>query len=165
MSKYTNGALQVLETADKDINQTFGYTEETNECVFCSTRRESGWVTVEKSGIISKIGEGIAATLGIAAGYLLRDLIVDQAVFQVKEAQLNRIGKTEVRMKDAAGSIFWARLTSKGENRLLIEDIDIEKRIQSLRYDTLLSIVINNKKAAARPFFCCLKMEGFPFVR
>ena len=23
MSKYTNGALQVLETADKDINQTF----------------------------------------------------------------------------------------------------------------------------------------------
>ena len=31
MSKYTNGALQVLETADKDINQTFGYTEETNE--------------------------------------------------------------------------------------------------------------------------------------
>ena len=57
MSKYTNGALQVLETADKDINQTFGYTEETNECVFCSTRRESGWVTVEKSGIISKIGE------------------------------------------------------------------------------------------------------------
>lgn len=122
MSKYTNGALQVLETADKDINQTFGYTEETNECVFCSTRRESGWVTVEKSGIISKIGEGIAATLGIAAGYLLRDLIVDQAVFQVKEAQLNRIGKTEVRMKDAAGSIFWARLTSKGENRLLIEE-------------------------------------------
>ena len=67
MSKYINGALQVLETADKDINQTFGYTEETNECVFCSTRRESGRVTVEKSGIISKIGEGIAATLGIAA--------------------------------------------------------------------------------------------------
>ena len=60
MSKYTNGALQVLETADKDINQTFTYTEETSECVFCSTRRESGWVTVEKSGIISKIGEGIA---------------------------------------------------------------------------------------------------------
>ena len=130
MSKYTNGVLQVLETADKDINQTFGYTEETNECVFCSTRRESGWVTVEKSGIISKIGEGIAATLGIAAGYLLRDLIVDQAVFQVKEAQLNRIGKTEVRMKDAAGSIFWARLTSKGENRFLIEDIDIEKNFE-----------------------------------
>ena len=124
MSKYTNGVLQVLETADKDINQTFGYTEETNECVFCSTRRESGWVTVEKSG------EGIAATLGIAAGYLLRDLIVDQAVFQVKEAQLNRIGKTEVRMKDAAGSIFWARLTSKGENRFLIEDIDIEKNFE-----------------------------------
>ena len=73
---------------------------------------------------------GIAATLGIAAGYLLRDLIVDQAVFQVKEAQLNRIGKTEVRMKDAAGSIFWARLTSKGENRLLIEDIDIEKNFE-----------------------------------
>ena len=40
MSKYTNGALQVLETADKDINQTFGYTEETNECVFCSTERK-----------------------------------------------------------------------------------------------------------------------------
>ena len=130
MSKYTNGALQVLEAADTDINQTFTYTEETSECVICSTRRESGWVTVEKSGIISKIGEGIAATLGIAAGYLLRDLIVDKAVFQVKEAQLNRIGKTEVRMKDAAGSIFWARLTSKGENRLLIEDIDIEKNFE-----------------------------------
>ena len=67
----------------------------------------------KEDGIISKIGEGVAATLGIAAGYLLRDLIVDKAVFQVKEAQLNRIGKTEVRMKDAAGSIFWARLTSK----------------------------------------------------
>ena len=130
MSKYTNGALQVLEAADTDINQTFTYTEETSECVICSTRRESGWVTVEKSGIISKIGEGVAATLGIAAGYLLRDLIVDKAVFQVKEAQLNRIGKTEVRMKDAAGSIFWARLTSKGENRLLIEDIDIEKNFE-----------------------------------
>ncbi|WP_300834961.1 hypothetical protein [uncultured Parasutterella sp.] len=33
-------------------------------------------------------------------------------------------------MKDAAGSIFWARLTSKGENRLLIEDIDIEKNFE-----------------------------------
>ena len=27
-------------------------------------------------------------------------------------------------------SIFWARLTSKGENRLLIEDIDIEKNFE-----------------------------------
>ena len=160
MSKYTNGALQVLEAADTDINQTFTYTEETSECVICSTRRESGWVTVEKSGIISKIGEGVAATLGIAAGYLLRDLIVDKAVFQVKEAQLNRIGKTEVRMKDAAGSIFWARLTSKGENRLLIEDIDIEKNFEldgedlieeqerefNRWYDAFVSIVFNNKK-------------------
>lgn len=109
MSKYTNGALQVLETADKDINQTFGYTEETNECVFCSTRRESGWVTVEKSGIISKIGEGIAATLGIAAGYLLRDLIVDQAVFQVKEAQLNRIGKTETNFFISMNSLIFIK--------------------------------------------------------
>ena len=33
-------------------------------------------------------------------------------------------------MKDAAGSIFWARLTSKGENRFLIEDIDIEKNFE-----------------------------------
>ena len=33
-------------------------------------------------------------------------------------------------MKDAACSIFWARLTSKGENRLLIEDIDIEKNFE-----------------------------------
>ena len=33
-------------------------------------------------------------------------------------------------MKDAAGSIFWARLTSKGENRLLIEDINIEKNFE-----------------------------------
>ncbi len=33
MSKYTNGALQVLEAADTDINQTFTYTEETSECV------------------------------------------------------------------------------------------------------------------------------------
>lgn len=130
MSKYTNGALRVLETADRDINQTFAYTEETGDCVFCSTRRESGWVTVEKSGIISKISESIASTLGIAAGYLLRDLVVDKAVFQVKEAQLNRVGKTEVRIKDAAGSVFWARLTSKDGNRLLIEDIDIEKNFE-----------------------------------
>lgn len=130
MSKYTNGALRVLETADRDINQTFAYTEETKDCVFCSTRRKSGWVTVEKSGIISKISESIASTLGIAAGYLLRDLVVDKAVFQVKEAQLNRVGKTEVRIKDAADSVFWARLTSKDGNRLLIEDIDIEKNFE-----------------------------------
>lgn len=130
MSKYTNGSLQFFETADKDINQTFAYTEETSECVFCSTRRESGWLTVEKSGIISKIGEGIAATFGIAAGYLLRDLVVDKAAFQVKAEQLSRMGKTEVRLKDAAGSIFWARLTSKDGNRLLIEDIDIEKNFE-----------------------------------
>ena len=35
MSKYTNGALQVLEAADTDINQTFTYTEETSECFIC----------------------------------------------------------------------------------------------------------------------------------
>lgn len=129
MSKLSDGLISLNKNERIQLEKGFAYEDEPVEYSGSFFRRELGSVTLEENGIISKISGNVSRSLGVAVGYLFSDLFTDASVFQMKKAQLNRVGKTEVRIKDAQGTAFWARLTSK-DGALLIEDIDIEKNFE-----------------------------------
>lgn len=128
MSKFEVLDLKRQQKSKKDIHASFRSFDEPESLISSSMRRAPGTFEL-KDNVIAKVAESLIITLGAAKGFLLQDLFADKAVYAIKMDQLTRLGSTEARLKDAQGSVFWARLSLKGKG-VFLEDIDIEKNFE-----------------------------------
>lgn len=131
MSKFENGRLSsAAVNVEKDINAAVQPVEEDSEAFSLSIRRSAGLVSI-KEGVVYEISASLSHTFGTAERFDLISAAVDRHVFSFKLSQLLSRGKTELRLRDKSGEIFWARLSKAiDEGRFLFEDIDIEKNFE-----------------------------------
>ena len=128
MSKLTSGQLNVFFETEREVPGSYHDIVETAESSPFPIKRPSGFFKLNNDRI-SFISESLQKTLGQKENCALEALVADLAVLKMKLHQLNTVGKAEIRLIDAEGTIFWTRISST-DNGYLVEDIDIEKNFE-----------------------------------
>lgn len=86
----------------------------------------SGDLTLKNNKIV-RLSEGLQRSVKVEAGDDLSKLFVCQSSAAMQLKKLSLFRTVECLILDGQQTPYWARLTLKG-NKLLIKDIDIEKR-------------------------------------